>query len=378
MPLPALVLPALLAAAPGQDAAELRQKLAALEARLGQVDQQLAALKKRRKGVLVELQGIALQRDRAKAQVEGARLRRDEAQAEAQAIQQEQARIQGELRHLRADLRRQIRWMQALGPMGELGVSTTFKDLEAWLERGRLMAWTRLQERKRLDHIQTLQGSLALKDQDLHKVLGRLTAEAKQAAELEAALRVQEERLGAFLKGLEKDERAQKQVQGELAEEALQLERLLAGLLAKPKADAFEPSTAFANLRGVLPQPVSGTLAQGFGEHVHPRFRTRTMQSGLLISAPMGAPVVAVAAGRVVFADHYQSYGTTVILDHGGGWFTLYTHLLSLDVAKGQVLQAQEALGAVGETVEGPRLGFEIRHQTQAQDPQKWLKPRYR
>jgi septal ring factor EnvC (AmiA/AmiB activator) len=262
--------------------------------------------------------------------------------------------------------------------MGELGVTTTFKDLEAWLERGRLMAWTRLQERKRLDHIQRLQGSLAVKDQDLQKVLARLTSEAKQASDLEAALRVQEERLGSFLKGLEKDERAQKQVQGELAEEALQLERLLAGLLAKPKADTFEATVAFANLRGELPQPVSGTLAQSFGEHLHPRFRTRTLQSGLLIAAPMGAPVLAVAAGRVAFADHYQSYGTTVILDHGGGWFTLYTHLLSLDVAKGQVLQAREPLGAVGETVDGPRLGFEIRHQTQPQDPQKWLKPRYR
>ena len=77
-----LLLPLVLLAQGAQDSAELRQKLAALQGRLGQVDQQLASLKKRRKGVLVEIQGISLQRDRAKAQVEGARLRRDQASPE--------------------------------------------------------------------------------------------------------------------------------------------------------------------------------------------------------------------------------------------------------------------------------------------------------
>ena len=149
-------------------------------------------------------------------------------------------------------------------------------------------------------------------------------------------------------------------------------------LRGKPKGEAFEASVAFANLRGDLPQPVEGSLALGFGEHLHPRFHTKTMQSGLLITAAGGARVAAVADGKVVFADYYQSYGPMVILDHGSGWFTLYMHLLGLGVAKGQVLKAGEALGAVGDTVDGPRLGFEIRHQAQPQDPQKWLKRKYR
>jgi septal ring factor EnvC (AmiA/AmiB activator) len=102
------------------------------------------------------------------------------------------------------------------------------------------------------------------------------------------------------------------------------------------------------------------------------------MQSGLLIATAGGAPVAAVADGKVAFADYYQSYGPMVILDHGGGWFTLYMHLTGLDVTKGQVLKAGESVGAVGDTVDGPRLGFEIRHQAQPQDPQKWLKKRYR
>jgi septal ring factor EnvC (AmiA/AmiB activator) len=375
---PWFLLPAVLLGQTAQDPASLRQKLAVIQGRLGQVDQQLAALKKRRKGVLVEIQGISLQRDRAKAQVEGARLRRDQAQSEVQVISREQVRIQGEVLKLKGDLRKQVRWMQVLGPWGDLGLYATFKDLDAWLVRGRMLAWARLQERKRLDLIHRLQGDLAAKEKALKDVLARLASDEREAAQLQAALRLQEEKLNGFLEGLQKDETAQKQAQAELAEEAVQLERLLAGLLVKPKGEAFEAAVAFASLHGNLPQPVEGTLAQGFGEHLHPRFHTKTVQSGLLLAASGGAPVAAVADGRVAFADYYQSYGPMVILEHGGGWFSLYTHLLGLQVTKGQVLKAGEAVGAVGDTVDGPRLGFEIRHQAQPQDPQKWLKKKYR
>ena len=111
---------------------------------------------------------------------------------------------------------------------------------------------------------------------------------------------------------------------------------------------------------------------------IRDRFKTKTMQSGLLITADQGAPVQAVADGKVVYADLYQSFGPMVILDHGGGYFSLYTHLEALSVAKGQILKQGEPVGSVGATLDGPRLGFEIRHLTQPQDPNKWLKVHYR
>src|ERR1035438_7435676 len=99
-PFLSVILPLCLLAQSAHDPAELHQKLASIQGRLGQVDQQLASLKKRRKGVLVEIQGISLQRDRAKAQVDGARLRRDQAQSEVRVIGKEQTRIKGEVQRL--------------------------------------------------------------------------------------------------------------------------------------------------------------------------------------------------------------------------------------------------------------------------------------
>ena len=378
--LAALALTAALAQSgePAADAASAKQRLAALQAQLAQVDQQLGSLRKRRKGVLVDLQGITLQRNRIRAQEEGARLRRDEAQGEVQRILADRERIQRELGQLRGQLRQQVRWMHALGPYGDLGFLTGAQDFASFLRNGRMLAWWRIQEQRRLARIQRLQGDLGKREAELKENLGRLAKEEQEASQLQASLRLNQERLEDFLLNLQQDERAKKQVQAELTEEALQLERLMSTLTGKGKGEAFTPAAAFAGLRGELPQPADGELAEAFGEHLHPRYRTRTEQTGILVAAPFGVPVHAVADGRVAFADFYQSYGPMVILDHGGGWFTLYTHLQGVLLRKGEVLKAGERVGYVGETADGPRLGFEIRYQKQPQDPQKWFKKRYR
>lgn len=373
--LAALALPA---QPPGQDPARIKQRLAEVQARLAQVDQQLGGLKKRRKGVLVELQGISLQTDRMRAQAEGARLKRDQAQNEVQQITSRKENIHKEILQLRAEIRKQVRWMQAIGPLGGLGLFPSNQGFEEFLTRGRYLEYWRNQQRRKLEQVQRLQGDLMLREKELQAALARLAQEEREAGQLQAALRLNEERLQGFLDGLRQDESKQKQVQAELAEEALQLERMLTQLLGKPRSEAFETPTSFSSLRGELPRPIEGSLAQGFGTHLHPRFKTKTVQSGLLIATESGAPVHSVAEGKVIFAEIYQNYGPMVILDHGGGFCSIYTHLRQFHVAKGQILHAGETLGTSGDTLDGPRLGFEIRHLAQPQDPQKWFKQRYR
>jgi murein hydrolase activator len=373
----ALCLP-LLGADQPQDPAVVKRRLAEVQTRLVQVDQQLGALKKRRKGVLVELQGISLQADRARAQAYGARLKRDQTVAEVHLISLQKESLQQEIVRLRSELRRQVRWMQALGPWGGLSFFPSMSGFEQYLVQGRYLAYWRNQERRKLDLVQQLQRDLLKREKELQEAVQRLAQEEKETALLQASLKLNEDRLQVFLDDLSQDESKQKDVQAELAEEAIQLERMLSALLGKTRTDAFESAVLFANLRGDLPRPVEGTLAQSFGEQIHPKFHTRTLQSGLLIATDPNAQVQAVAEGRVVFADIYQSYGPMVILDHGGGFFSLYTHMSLFTVSKGQILKAGEALGASGDTLDGARLGFEIRHLAVPQDPQKWLKARYR
>ncbi|MDP2877296.1 MAG: peptidoglycan DD-metalloendopeptidase family protein [Holophaga sp.] len=367
-----------LMAQPTQDTGQLKQRLAQIQARLSQVDQQLSALKKRRKGVLVDLQAISLQADRMRAQAEGAKLKRDQAEQEVRQITSTKENIHKDIIKLRSEIRTQIRWMQALGPMGGLGLFPSTEGFEEFLTQGRYLDFWRGRQRRKLEQVQRLQADLLLREKELQVALTKLAQEEREAIELQSSLLLNEERLQGFLDGLKQDESRQKEVQAELAEEAIQLERMLSQLLGKARSDAFETAVSFPSLKGELARPVNGMLAQSFGEHLHPRFKTKTVQSGLLITAEAGAPVMCGAEGKVVFADTYQSYGPMVILDHGSGYFSLYTHLRSFQVAKGQILRQGEAIGTVGDTMDGPRLGFEIRYLAQPQDPQKWLKQKYK
>jgi len=116
-------------------------------------------------------------------------------------------------------------------------------------------------------------------------------------------------------------------------------------------------------------------VAVAFGKVVDPRFNTVTVQNGLDLSAPAGAPVHAVAPGRVVHAGWFKGYGNLVIVDHGDGFHTLVAHLASMRTAQGEDVEAGTVLGTVGDSgsLKGPYLYFELRKGGKPVDPAPWL-----
>jgi septal ring factor EnvC (AmiA/AmiB activator) len=111
---------------------------------------------------------------------------------------------------------------------------------------------------------------------------------------------------------------------------------------------------------------------------LNPKFNTMTVQNGVDISAAQGAPVRAVAPGRVVHAGWFKGYGNIVIVDHGDGYHTLVAHLATMQTAMGEEVDADSILGTVGDTgsLKGPYLYFEIREKGRPIDPKLWLKSR--
>ena len=110
-------------------------------------------------------------------------------------------------------------------------------------------------------------------------------------------------------------------------------------------------------------KPVLGDnvhLGTTFGMRIDPILNTRRMHPGVAWLADRGTPVVAASAGKVLSASVMGEYGNTVIIDHGGGWHTLYAHLERLQVKEGDCVEALMVIAAVGSTglVAGPRLYF--------------------
>lgn len=154
--------------------------------------------------------------------------------------------------------------------------------------------------------------------------------------------------------------------QGELAEELDQLEEESNTIAAQIRAYA-----AAQRRRGAAPlkfggrfiRPVNSRITSGFGYRFHPILKRRRLHAGIDFGAPTGTPIRASAAGVVIQANYRRGYGNTVVIDHGGGYTTLYGHCSRLFVAAGQRVTQGQVIAAVGSTglSTGPHLHFEIR-----------------
>ena len=112
--------------------------------------------------------------------------------------------------------------------------------------------------------------------------------------------------------------------------------------------------------KGALPWPAPGVVTASFGRQ-KPGAPGRP-RTGVELSLAEGQPVRSVHEGVVGYADQFTGYGNLVILDHGDGAYSLYGYLSSIDVARGERIEAQGRLGGSGRNPAGnPALYFELR-----------------
>ena len=122
--------------------------------------------------------------------------------------------------------------------------------------------------------------------------------------------------------------------------------------------------------------PVAATYnASSFGRRIDPFTGQWAMHEGIDFLADQGSPVVAAAAGVVIFAGFHPQYGYVIDVDHGNDLVTRYAHLSKLFVREGDVLQRGRKIAESGSTGRstGPHLHFEVRYRGTAQNPAKFL-----
>lgn len=154
--------------------------------------------------------------------------------------------------------------------------------------------------------------------------------------------------------------------------------REAAARLANQSNQTGQIVTGKASASGMIwPMPYSTRITSGFGYRSEVMFGSGTFHNGIDIAVNAGTPIIAAKAGRVIGAGYHYSMGNHVIIDHGGGVYTVYMHASKLLVSVGQEVSRGETIALVGSTgmSTGPHLHFSVKINGAYVNPLKYVSP---
>ncbi len=332
---------------------DLQRDLSRIQRQRNQTQQRLRETRREAGAVRVDLNDLD-------SRMTGLENRLHETENDLARSRSEQERLKGELDEADARLeskrvlmRNRLRGMYVRGNTqfvsGLLG-SDSFGDLAS---RKFLMDRVARQDRKEFDAYASLLAEVSEKKTRADALVGRIEGLIGQQRQQHASLEETRGEKAVYLRSLRGKESELKKVLAEYeADEAAILNQI-----AAHAGGVTGPFT------GKFIRPVSGRITSGFGMRFHPILKVNRLHAGIDFGAPTGTPIKAAAAGTVISATHMRGYGNTVILDHGGGYTTVYAHCSRIYVSKGMKVAQGQRIAAVGSTglSTGPHLHFEIR-----------------
>ncbi len=340
----------------------LTKELNGLDAWFGSADRKQA-----------RLEGEIATHDRAVAAASAAV---DDAERGLQAALQRQDALKSELvplRDARAQAARQV--ASHLGAAMRLAGADFFKlvlnesdplTLERMVRYHQYFGAARL---RALERYNAALSAVDAREAELQREIARTEAEREtQRARIEE-LGAARAKSAALLARLEEERSGRTESRLQLEADRKRVADLIAAL--NRKALGLD-GRSFGQSRGKLPWPVDGKVLHGFGQ---PRAEGRLRWQGVVIGAQVGSEFRVVQSGRVVFADWLRGFGMLAIVDHGGGYLTLYGQAESIARRVGDQVAPGDVLGRVGQSGGSGSVGvyFEVRERGQPRDPASWL-----
>ena len=286
----------------------------------------------------------------------------------------------------KAVLGERLRQIYKRGPLATVQVLLGARSFTDLINRYKYLRLVALQDRLVMGQVEQLEARLS----DQRELL---------ATELDGIQRIRREKVGEVdeleelegqrqrsLSRIRSRETAAQNRLSQLARDEERLRQLVVDLeAARREAERLAGAVTTPTLRtadlGNLAWPVQGNVVYGFGPER--RGNTTLARDGIGIGAPSGTPVHAIEAGKVAFAGRWGLYGPSIILSHGGGYYSLYLYMQNLSVREGDDVDSGQILGGVGGggSPEGPHIEFQILQPSSAGeprpvDPVRWLRDR--
>lgn len=287
-----------------------------------------------------------------------------------------------------AVLRRRLTEIYKRGPLWTVQVLLSAESFGDLLSRYKYLFLVSRQDRALVHEIQELETRVERQRRQLLTIRNELAARRNErGTELDRFAQLEQDRQNSLRQARSSQRRATTRLDS-LDRAETELNDLLANLererrralAARGESDLGLGSISDRDL-GTLDWPLDGKLVYTFGRAAGPG-QTTIRYTGIGIAAPVGTPVRAVAQGVVDIAGFNGLWGPMVVLNHGGGFYTVYAHLSRLDIVQGTRVSRGQQIGLSGGegTEEGPHIEFQIRQGENgspiALDPLNWLKRR--
>jgi septal ring factor EnvC (AmiA/AmiB activator) len=354
------------------DAAAREAELKQVRGRIESIRKSIHAEAERRDSLAVQLRQSELDIQSARERLSAVREQRLAAQARMRSLEDERNRTQRQIDDERQALAGELRVAYMNGQQEQLKLLLNQRDPA---QAGRMMAWYGYFGRARADSITGITEHLAhldLLSENIALEASRLqNLEAEQSREVDLLANARDQRK-VTLAALQSRIKTRNDELTKAQREAQALEKLVEQLRRAIEDFPDLGDRPFARARGRLPWPVKGQVLARFGQL---RSGGPLKWQGTVIGTNRGSQVRAPFPGRVVYADWLPGLGLLIVLDHGGGYMSLYGHNEQLYRRVGDRVAAGDALAAVGEAAGfgRPGLYLEIRKGRQALDPTAWL-----
>lgn len=374
-------------AATGQDPSDLRQQLEDSQARLQQILAERRRLQNELQGLTGQVHDVSAEITNIERQIAASASLMAELDLQLGTLldqvtimTRDMLLSRDQLTARKAVLHQRLREIYKRGPLATIQVllsSSSFSDL---INRYKYLHDVALFDRLLVEDVEELETALegqrvALADET--DQIRRLRDQKVQ--ELDELARLEQQRQRRLESYTNRQVQTRTQL-GRLEQEEEELRSLMSQLEARRREAerdlgvASVPSLTTADL-GRLDWPVEGRVLYEYGPQRDGN--TTIFREGIGIAAERGAPVRTIGRGGVVFAGARTS-GQTVIVDHGGGYYSVYTRLQSLTVLEGQDVDKGQMIGRVGGEADEPHIELQIYEPgsggPRAVDPVRWLR----
>jgi murein hydrolase activator len=291
-------------------------------------------------------------------------------------------RAQDEVQIKQAVLRKRLVEIYKRGPLFTFEVLLSAKSFGDLVARYKYLHILAQRDRTVVRRVDQLRSQIIGQRRQLVSLQNGVEQNRVEKAREAERLSALEQQRQLSLKKAQADQKKAKARLAELAKSEARLNNVIQGFenarrraASRSGAAPLAPSSIRTSDYGRLDWPVDGSIIYRFGRVVNPN-NTTTRWNGVGIAASSGTGVKSVSSGEVVLADVMGTYGNTIIIQHGGGDYSVYGSLSDMAVSKGARVTKGQVIGTIGATDPSlpPHLHFEIRHGGPAVDPLDWLR----